>query len=434
MQFNTLDAWLAHLETVHPTAIDMGLARISQVRDSLGLSFPCPVITVGGTNGKGSTCAMLECILQAAGYKVGCHTSPHLLRFNERARIDTQDVSDEILLFHFAAVEQARLSLPTPVTLTYFEFTTLAILHLFAHADLDVIILEVGMGGRLDAVNIVDADCAIITSIDLDHMAYLGDTREQIAKEKAGIFRSHRPAICADPSPPQSLLGAAHQLNVDLWLVGQDFHFSGDKQQWAWFGRGRRFSGLAYPALRGANQLLNAAAAIAALSALRQMLPVAIQDIRNGLAKVELTGRFQILPGQPTVILDVAHNPHAAAVLSNNLDNMGFYPYTWAVFGAMQDKDIVAILKLLQGQIDHWCLTELPTVRAANLSHLKQALYTAGYQDNDSHSCTYWTSPAQAYQYAIKHAKQGDRILVFGSFYTVAGVLDTKENSVTNSA
>ena len=425
MPFTTLNAWLAHLETAHPVGIDMGLERISQVRAALGLSFTCPVITVAGTNGKGSICAMLEHIFHMAGYRVGCHTSPHLLRFNERARIDTENASDEMLLPHFAAVEQARLSLPVPVTLTYFEFTTLAILHLFADANLDVVILEVGMGGRLDAVNIIDADCAVISSIDLDHMAYLGDTREQIAKEKAGIFRAHKTAVCADPHPPQSLLNEAKKLNVDLWTIGQDFNFSGDQQQWTWFGRGRRFSGLAYPALRGANQLLNAAAVIAVLSVLRENLPAAVQDIRNGLAQVELAGRFQILPGRPTIILDVAHNPHAAAVLSRNLDSMGFYPYTWAVFGAMQDKDIVGVLKQVQGQIDHWCLTELPTSRAAKSQELKEALYTAGYQDDAAHSCTDWANPAEAYQHVIQYAGQGDRILVFGSFYTVAGVLSS---------
>jgi dihydrofolate synthase/folylpolyglutamate synthase len=274
-------------------------------------------------------------------------------------------------------------------------------------------------------VNNIDADCAVISSIDLDHMAYLGDTREQIAKEKAGIFRAHKAAVCADPHPPQSLLNEAKKLNVDLWTIGQDFNFSGDQQQWTWFGRGRRFSGLAYPALRGANQLLNAAAVIAVLSVLRKELPVAVQDIRHGLAQVELAGRFQILPGRPTIILDVAHNPHAAAVLSRNLDSMGFYPYTWAVFGAMQDKDIVGVLKQVQGQIHHWCLTELPTSRAAKSQELKEALYTAGYQDDAAYSCTDWANPAAAYQHAIQYAGQGDRILVFGSFYTVAGVLSS---------
>lgn len=423
MHFETLSAWLAHLENAHPVGIDMGLERITQVRQALDLQLNCRVITVGGTNGKGSICAMLEHILHAAGYRVGCHTSPHLLTFNERARIASEQVSDAQLLPHFAAVEQARLSLSTPITLTYFEFTTLAILHLFSQSALDVVILEVGMGGRLDAVNIIDADCAIISSIDLDHTHYLGNTRELIGREKAGIFRPGRPAICADPMPPLSLLAYAEELNVDLWLSGRDFSFHGDRQQWTWSGRGKRYASLGYPALRGANQLLNAAAAIAALTALRQYLPVASQDIRNGLARVELAGRFQVHPGKPTVILDVAHNPHAAVVLAKNLENMGFYRYTWAVFGAMQDKDITNILVHLQDKIDHWCLTELPTPRAANHIQLEQAVRAAGYQDDKNHSLTTWLDPSTAYAHALKQAGENDRIVVFGSFYTVAGVI-----------
>ncbi|MEY3847209.1 MAG: hypothetical protein RL615_199, partial [Pseudomonadota bacterium] len=243
----------------------MGLERITRVKEALQLNFQAVVFTVGGTNGKGSTCALLESVLLAASYKVGCHTSPHLLSFNERARVNGENVSDELLLEHFKAVELARASLPNPPTLTYFEFTTLAIMHLFATADLDAVILEVGLGGRLDAVNMIDTDCAIVTSIDLDHMEYLGDTREKIAFEKAGIFRSDKPAICADPVPPQSLIDHAASIGADLWLLGKDYNFQGDKQQWGWAGRGKRFSGLGYPALRGANQLLNASAVIAAL-------------------------------------------------------------------------------------------------------------------------------------------------------------------------
>jgi dihydrofolate synthase/folylpolyglutamate synthase len=213
-QFTNLDEWLTHLETAHPVGIDMGLTRINQVKESLGLEFSCPVITVGGTNGKGSTCAFLESILLAAGYKVACHTSPHLLRFNERARINGRDASDTELLHSFARVEEARCRIPNPPTLTYFEFTTLAIMDFFVNAGVDVTILEVGMGGRLDAVNCIDADCAIVTSIDLDHMAFLGNTREAIAFEKAGIFRKNASAICGDPMPPQTLIDHAKAITV----------------------------------------------------------------------------------------------------------------------------------------------------------------------------------------------------------------------------
>ena len=213
-----------------------------------------------------------------------------------------------------------------------------------ADARLDVVILEVGLGGRLDAVNILDADCAVITSIDLDHMELLGPDRESIGFEKAGIMRTGRPVVVSDPVPPQSVLDHAAEIGADLWRFGSDFNFSGDKQQWGWAGRGRRYSGLAYPALRGANQLVNASGVLAALAALRDRLPVTAQAVRNGLALVELPGRFQIIPGQPTLVLDVAHNPHSVAALAANLDAMGYYPTTHAVFGAMADKDLAPML------------------------------------------------------------------------------------------
>ena len=420
--FNNLNEWLSHLETAHPVGIDMGLSRINRVRDSLGLHFACPVITVGGTNGKGSTCAFLESILMAAGYRVGCHTSPHLLSFNERARINSQMVSDAQLLQAFSRVEDARCRISDAPTLTYFEFTTLAIMDLFANANLDVVILEVGMGGRLDAVNIVDADCAIVTSIDLDHMAYLGNTREAIAFEKAGIFRSKASAICGDPLPPQTLIDHANAIGTDLWLMGRDYSFEGDKQQWGWHGRGKRFSGLSYPALRGANQLLNASAVIAALMAIRDRLPVSAQDIRNGLALVELPGRFQVLPGKPTVVLDVAHNPHAAATLAQSMEAMAYHPYTYAIFGAMSDKDIDGVLKPMIDLVDYWYCTDLPTPRAASAKDLAKRIQSMGKE------ALVFSEPGKAFQSALDKAGEGDRIMVFGSFYTVAGVMAYRNN------
>jgi dihydrofolate synthase/folylpolyglutamate synthase len=425
--FPTLDTWLAHLESAHPVGIDMGLERIGKVKAALQLSLACPVVTVGGTNGKGSTCAVLESILLRAGYHVGCHTSPHLLEFNERARIDGLNATDAELLPHFEAVEAARKSLPEPVSLTYFEFTTLAILHLFASRELDAIILEVGLGGRLDAVNVIDTDCAIITSIDIDHTEYLGDTREKIAFEKAGIFRAGKPAICADPAAPQTLVDHAHTLGADLWLFGRDFRYEGqagsERQQWTYVGRTMRRSALAYPALRGANQLINTSAALAALEALRERLPVSAQDVRLGLANVELPGRFQVLAGRPTIVLDVAHNPHAAAVLAQNLGSMGFYRYTYAVFGAMRDKDIARIVGHLKGEIDHWCVTNLPTGRAATAEMLEEELRRAGVTDGPDNSVRHFATPAEAYQDATSRATEDDRILIFGSFLTVAGVM-----------
>jgi dihydrofolate synthase/folylpolyglutamate synthase len=420
--FSSLDEWLVYLESAHPVGIDMGLTRIHQVKESLGLQFHCPVITVGGTNGKGSTCAFLESILLRAGYQVACHTSPHILKFNERARINGLEVSNEALLKSFERVEMARYRIENAPTLTYFEFTTLAIMDLFATANVDAVILEVGMGGRLDAVNIVDADCAIVTSIDLDHMAYLGNTREAIGYEKAGIFRKNAIAICGDPMPPQSLIHHANAIAADLWLLGKDFRYEGDQQQWGWYGRAKTLGGLAYPALRGANQLLNASAAIAALVALHERLPVSAQDIRNGLALVELPGRFQVLPGKPTIILDVAHNPHAAATLAQSIESMGYHPYTYAIYGAMADKDIEGVLKPMIGVVDYWLCTHLPTERAADAQVLAQHLQTLGKE------AEIYASVEAAYQSALEKAGQDDRIVIFGSFYTVAGVMAYRNN------
>jgi dihydrofolate synthase/folylpolyglutamate synthase len=290
-----------------------------------------------------------------------------------------------------------------------------------AQAHLDVAILEVGLGGRLDAVNIIDADCAVITSIDLDHMAILGKDRERIGFEKAGIMRGGRPVIVSDPVPPQSVIDHAAAVGAELWLFGRDFNFSGDKQQWAWAGRDRRYSGMAYPALRGANQLINAAGVLAALEALRQRIPITAQAVRNGLAMVELPGRFQIVPGQPVLVLDVAHNPHSVAALAANLDAMGFYPTTHAVFGAMADKDLLPMLQKVNPMVDKWYFTDLPLPRAAkaaDLQHAWQAQNTRTDVASSAHA-----DPMQALQAAIEAADPADRIVVFGSFYTVGGVL-----------
>ena len=423
----TLVDWLAQLETLHPKAIDLGLERVAQVKDRLGITFECPVITVGGTNGKGSTCAMLESMLQQAGYKVGLYTSPHLLHFNERARIAGEPAADAALVEQLAAVEAAR----GDVSLTYFEFTTLAILRLFDQAGLDAVILEVGLGGRLDAVNIIDADVAIVTSVDIDHQEYLGDTREQIGFEKAGIFRAGRAAICSDPVPPKSLVAHAGAIGADLWLIGRDFNYAGDKQQWSYGGRSQRRNSLGYPSLRGANQLLNACAALAALEVLRLRLPVGAQEVRNGLVLVDLPGRFQVLPGRPAVVLDVAHNPHAAATLAQNLDNMGFHRFTYAVFGAMQDKDIDGVIAHLKSHVDHWCLTDLPLPRAASAVDIQTRLLAAGVvpgegKDAES-SIACFATPAAAFTNALNRADENDRIVVFGSFLTVAGVMEARQ-------
>jgi len=413
----TLQEWLAFCEQLHPVTIDMGLDRVKAVADRMALRFDCPVITVAGTNGKGSTCAMLEAILLESGYKTGVYTSPHLVHFEERCRLHGESASAAALAEAFAAVESAR----GDVSLTYFEFSTLAILYLMARSGLDVAILEVGLGGRLDAVNIIDADCAVITSIDIDHTAILGKDRESIGFEKAGIMRAGRPVVVSDPVPPQSVVDHAAAVGADLWCFGQDFNFSGDKQQWAWAGRGRRYAGMAYPALRGANQLVNASGVLAALEALRQRIPVTAQAVRNGLAMVELPGRFQIVPGQPVLVLDVAHNPHSVAALAENLDAMGFFPTTHAVFGAMADKDLAPMLARVNPLMDRWYFTDLPLPRAASAADLQQA-WQAQNTRKDVASSVH-DDPMAALKAAIEAADPADRIVVFGSFYTVGGVL-----------
>lgn len=425
----TLPDWLALLESRHAeTHIDMGLDRVRAVKERMQLAFDCPVIMVAGTNGKGSTCAMLEAVLLQSGYRVGLYIKPHFLDFNERARINGDMASDDALVAAFDVVEAAR----GDTDLTYFEFTTLAIMHLISKAGVDVAILEVGLGGRLDAVNVIDADVAIVTSIDIDHKDYLGDTREEIGFEKAGIFRAGKPAICSDPVPPQSLIDHAEKIGADLWLLGRDFNYQGDQQQWAFAGRSQRRNSLAYPALRGANQLLNASAALAALETLRLRLPVGAQEVRAGLAMVELPGRFQVLPGRPTTVLDVAHNPHAAAALAQNLGNMGFHRFTYAVFGIMQDKDIEAVVEHLAPLVDHWCLATLPSPRTADaqaLAALIESKKPAGVKA-DEFSVKTFLDPAAAFADATSRAGQDDRIVVFGSFHTVAGVMAARKSSL----
>ena len=419
----TLDDWLAHCERLNPKSmeftrerVEFTLDRARAVRSRLNLQFECPVISVAGTNGKGSTCAMIESIARHAGYRTALHIKPHLVHFEERCLIDGVPIDAAKLLPHFEAVEAARGDIP----LTYFEFTLLVILCAFVEARPDLMILEVGLGGRLDAVNAIDADCALVTNIALDHTEYLGPDRESIGREKAGIFRASKPAIVGDPEPPASVIEQARAIGADLWQHGRDFRLQGDRQQWSWSGRKRRYSGLAHPALRGANQLLNAATALAALEALHERLPIPAQAVRTGLALVELQGRFQIVPGQPVLVLDVAHNPQAAGALAVSLDQMGFYPRTFAVFGVMADKDIAQVLAPLRPMIDAWFVTDLPLQRAAKAEALARELTAAPHAG--THVTTYAT-PSAALRAALAAATPTDRILVFGSFSTVGGVL-----------
>ncbi len=415
----TLPDWLAHCAGMHPTEIDLSLERVVEVRSRLGLNFSAPVIAVAGTNGKGSTCAMLEAIALQAGYRVGLYAKPHLVHFEERCRVGGRMVDAAALLPHFEAVEAAR----GEITLSIFEFTTLAIARLLAHEPLDLVILEVGLGGRFDAVNAFDADCAVITSIALDHTEFLGPDRESIGREKAGIMRAGKPAIVSDPVAPRSVIDEAARIGADLRLLGRDFSIGGDRQQWNWAGRERRYNGLAYPALRGANQLLNAAGVLAAFEALRERLPITAQAVRTGFALVELPGRFQIVAGQPALVLDVAHNPHSVAALAENLDQMGFYPRTHAVFGAMRDKDVGTILTRMAPLVDEWHFTDLPIARAARAEELAQLHASLGCKGPGPVGVHCHESPAQALAACVAAADPADRIVVFGSFYTVGGVL-----------
>jgi len=415
----TLPAWLAYLETLHPKAIALGLDRVRAVHAHLSAPIGCPVVTVGGTNGKGSTCAMLESILRRGGFRTGLYASPHLLRYNERVRVDGGEATDAQLVAAFDAVEDARAAAGN-VALTYFEFGTLAALWLFARSRPDALILEVGLGGRLDAVNVVDADVAVLTSVDIDHVDYLGPTRESIGREKAGIFRAGRPAVCADPEPPASVEAAARDIGARLVLIRRDYDYVDEKTQWRYRGpRGERY-GLPIPALRGAYQLANAATALAVLDLLHDRLPVSAQAIREGLLAVSLAGRFQVLPGRPTTVLDVAHNPHAARALADALGGMGFYPETIAVCAMLADKDASGIVAALRPRVDRWFVAGLPGARGSGSERLREALLAAGVA---SEAIRAFDDVAQAYAVARDVAGEADRIVVFGSFLTVAAAL-----------
>ncbi len=422
-----LAGWLQHLESLHPrgqAGIELGLERVRQVSQALGQAPFCPVITVAGTNGKGSTVAYLESILHRAGYRVGCYTSPHLLHYNERVRLQGVPADDAALCAAFAQVEAARQA--AGVFLTYFEFGTLAAWQLFAAAGCEVLVLEVGLGGRLDAVNLYDPDLALVTTVDLDHQDWLGPDRESIGFEKAGIFRAGRPALCGDADPPASLVAHAARLGSPLQLIGRDFGFQKDDEnrlQWRYWGRRADGSmqrrSLAYPGLRGGVQLKNAALVIAALDTLAGVLPVSMQAIREGLIHTDIPGRFQVLPGRPAIVLDVGHNPQALGVLAENLGGMGFFDKTYAVLGMLADKDVAGSMAALRGRISHWFLADLEGPRGLKAEAL--AAQVAEADPGVSWSCH--PDPAAALAAAQELAGENDRILAFGSFYTVAGAL-----------
>lgn len=417
--FQSLNQWLTHLESAHSNGlIDMGLTRVAQVKDNMNLQPACPVIVVGGTNGKGSTCAYLSTIYSQAGYKVGTLTSPHLRQFNERICINTQPVTDDAIIQSFERIEQAR----GDISLTYFEFNTLAAVDIFMRENVDIMVLEVGLGGRLDAVNIFDADCAIVTSVDLDHQAFLGDTIEQVGFEKAGIFRANRPAICGENPPPQRLVQHANEIGANLLLMKQDFQFRQLEQQWSFQFTPRSGSlkphnrnALPLPALRGSYQLNNAACALAAIECLHSRLPIDVGAIKRGLLLVENVGRFQVLAGRPITVLDVGHNPHAAKALRQSLIALPFAQHRIAVFSMLADKDIDGVLRCLKDQFDEWFIAPLDVPRGMTIEQLEHKL--AQHQITRTRS---FKNVAQACQTALSVATENDRIVAFGSFHTVA--------------
>ncbi|KQQ62358.1 bifunctional folylpolyglutamate synthase/dihydrofolate synthase [Pseudomonas sp. Leaf127] len=418
MTARTLDDWLAYLEQLHPSAIDMGLDRSRQVARQLGLTRPAPrVITVTGTNGKGSTCAFLAALLQAQGLKVGVYSSPHLLRYNERVQVQGEQASDAQLCAAFTAVEAARGG----ITLTYFEMGTLAAFWLFEQAQLDAVVLEVGLGGRLDAVNLVDADLALVTSIGLDHADWLGDTRESVAFEKAGILRAGVPALCGDLDPPAPLLERAAELACPLSLRGRDFDLSIEARGWHWQGRDRA----GHPLELREVPLLdlpmeNAALALQAYAQLD--LPWQADVLRQALRDARIVGRLdrRVVRWQGktlTLLLDVGHNPHAARFLAQRMAQRPLSAGRLAVFGLLSDKDLEGVVGELQGSIRHWAVAPLPTPRTRPVVQLQSTLQNLGA------NVTSYQDVAQALQAQCVEATADDEILVFGSFYCVSEAL-----------
>ena len=410
---NPLAGWLARLESRHPKAIDLGLERVNAVRLRLGLEPDFPLITVGGTNGKGSVCAYLEAILAAAGYRVGVYTSPHLLRYNERVRIGQSEVDDAALVEAFEAVEAAR----GDISLTYFEHGSLAAMWLFMRQEVQAAVLEVGLGGRLDAVNIWDADCAVVASVDLDHQDYLGPDREAIGREKAGIFRSGQPAVCGDRTPPHSLLARATEVGAELLRLGHELEIEAGAGEWSCRIGAVTLSALPYPGMPGDHQMDNAAAALAALWSLRTRLPVSEAAIRAGLVQARQPGRFQVIAERPRRILDVAHNPHAARALAENLRRVAGVGTVHAVFAMLSDKDIAGVIAALRDVIGHWHVAGLDLPRGADAASLTALLQQVGVE------YSVYPDVETAWSGACEAGGAADTIAAFGSFYTVAKIM-----------
>lgn len=410
-----LSGWLVRLEGLHPQSIDLGLERITQVWQRLGADLcGIPIISIGGTNGKGSSQAMLEAIYQAQGYSTGVYSSPHLLRYNERIRLHGAPATDADICRAFVAIEAAR----GDISLTYFEFGTLAAFWLFAQARPDLLILEVGLGGRLDAVNILDADVALITSVDYDHQDWLGSDIDQIAREKAGILRSGRIGVFNGSQPPQGLVDAAAKIGAHLWLRGRDYGYEYGQQAWCWWQGQLRLENLPLPALIGVHQCANAAAVLAVAALLQQRLPLNPEAICQGLRSVRLSGRFQVIAQVTELILDVAHNPEAARSLAASLRQRPCRGRTLAIFGIMADKDVAAVAAEFIPLIDGWLIAAPDVSRAMPVEALANLLQGMGARGLEP-----LNSLAEAYARARALAGPDDRILVFGSFFTLGEIL-----------
>ncbi len=413
----SLQAWLSWQETLHPQEIELGLARIRPVAIALGLLAPeAKVVTVAGTNGKGSSIALLESMVRSGGLRCGVYTSPHLLRYNERIRIDGEMVSDHSLCEAFAAIDQAR----GEISLTYFEFGTLAAFYLFNQQPLDLWILEVGLGGRLDAVNLVDADVALLTTVDLDHQAWLGETREQIGREKAGIFRAGCPAVVGEKSPPCAVVEYAAGLGTPLRRSGVDFAYRTHAASWDWLQDGKvELAQLPLPALAGAIQLHNSAVVLEVVAQLGWLQSIGSEAIARGLQSVSLPGRFQTIANRPQVVVDVSHNPQAAAVLAENLSRLPAQGTRWAVVGMLRDKEVERVVETLSPQIDRWVVCGLALERGLSVAELAAVVERVTGMEVER-----LPDPLAAYRTVLGRASADDRVVVFGSFHMVAALLE----------
>lgn len=414
----TLEAWLSWQETLHPQEIELGLERIRPVAEALDLLNPtATVITVAGTNGKGSTIAILRALAEAAGLQVGCYTSPHLVRYNERILINGEAASDVAICNAFEAIDQAR----GEISLTYFEFGTLAALYLFQQQPLDLWLLEVGLGGRLDAVNLIDADVALLTTVDLDHQAWLGEDRESIGREKAGIFRSETPAIIGELSPPHSVIDHAAALGTPLYRYGVDFGVEMTASQWDWWSQNRRYDALPLPTLPGAIQCQNSAAALMAFETLGWLEKLSSAHVAKGLQQVQLQGRFQQLEVAPALIVDVSHNPQAVDTLANHLQQQPSKGQTIAVVGMLRDKEVGRVISTLQSAVDRWIAVGLDGNRALPAEEMMREVMAV-----TDEAVIQQPTVVEGVALARTLALPEDRILVFGSFYTVAAVLEAQ--------